>query len=824
VPCRDRKIPNVVLAMALTLASVLAAAQPPPSRSFRFDIPTQPLGQALREYGQTAGQALIFTQNLVEGMVSRPLRGEFTPEAALDLLLKNTGLATERSPSGAIMIRQSAGSKRSAEPRRTTNIGEQVSDSELYEVMVTAQKRSERFVDVPMSLSVVTGERLSRTQSTTLQDIVNLVPGLQLIATSPTGNLLTIRGISIGAGSINASVATYVDETPYTTEGPFAASALLSPNLDPYDMARVEVLRGPQGTLYGANALSGLLKYVTNAPDPSGFSASVLTGGSVVEHGGAGYDFHGMVNLPLSETVAVRLVGGDSKFPGFIDAPNRGQHDTNSVRRSILRASLLWQPSDDTSVRLNVAYQKLRSGDAGTEDVEPGTLRPIQGDLTETGELAQPTSVTNGVYNATVLWTPNFGTFLSSTSFATANIFQLADQSEIEAPVILDVFHVNYGAILPYEMPEHSFTQEFRWSSPQSQRLHWVVGGYLDDEFADEHEPLYLFDRATGAILTNFQPALGAYHITSKYMEYAAFGNTGYRLTPALEIEVGGRYSKNTQQYHQMSEGVITGTTDFVTPSSQDAFTYSTDLKYKLAEDTTTYARLATGFVPGGPNDVLPGSSLPPSFRSSSTTNYELGVKGSLARGLIAYDLDAFCVNWRDIQLGAVVGTLYGIINGGRAQSRGLEGAITYHPSTHLMIGLNAAYTDARLTTATPGGGQAGDRLPQSPFFSSNAVTEGEWPLRQSVALVGGLDWHYQTNRMSELPIYVARTTLPAYSLINLRLGFRLRNYEAFMYVKNAGDARVISSASPESLNPVTAESAFVLPPRTLGISLGAKY
>jgi iron complex outermembrane recepter protein len=823
MPCRDRKIPNFLLGVVLMLASTLAVAQSP-SRSFRFDIPSQPLGQALREYGQTAGQALIFTQNLVEGIVSPPLRGEFTAEAALDLLLKNTGLATERSPSGAIMIRHNVAAQRSADVTHTATADKPSSDTELYEVLVTAQKRTERFVDVPMSLSVVSGDRLSRSQSTTLQDVVNLVPGLQLVAISPTGNQLTIRGISIGVGSVNASVATYVDETPYTTEGPFAASALLSPNLDPYDMARVEVLRGPQGTLYGANALSGLLKYVTNAPDTSGFSASVLSGGSVVAHGGAGYDFHGMVNIPLSETAAVRLVASDSRFPGFIDAPNRGQHDTNAVRRSTFRGSLLWQPSDDTTIRLNVAYQKLKSDDSGTEDVEPVTLRPILGDLQETGAIAQPTSVTNGVYNATISWTPTFGTLLSSTSFATANIFQLVDQSAIDAPVILDMFHVNYGAVLPYQMPEHSFTQELRWSAPQSQRLQWLVGGYLDDEFADEHEPLYLFDRATGAILNNLLPPLGSYHITSKYMEYAAFANAGYRLTPALEIELGGRYSKNTQQYHQISEGVITGATDFVTPSSQDAFTYSTDLKYKLGEDSTTYARVATGFVPGGPNDGLPGSSLPPSFRSSSTTNYELGVKGNVAQGLIAYDLDAFWVNWRDIQLEAVVGTLYGIINGGKAQSRGLEGAIAYHPSSRLMIGFNAAYTDARLTTAAPGGGQPGDRLPQSPRFSSNVVTEGEWPLRNDASVFGGLDWHYQTNRLSEFPIEVARATLPAYSLINLRLGLRLRNYEAVLYVKNAGDARVISSAYAETLIPVTAESAFVLPPRTVGLSLGAKY
>src|SRR5216684_7527880 len=198
------------------------------------------------------------------------------------------------------------------------------SQSGLAEIVVTAEKRTERLQDVPMSMSVISGDRLTATQSTTLQDIANSVPGLQAISSSPAVNTLVIRGLNSGAG-INASVATYVDEVPYTSAGPFSYSANIAPNFDPYDIARVEVLRGPQGTLYGASALSGLLKYVTNAPDPAGYSASFLLGGNHVDHGGAGYELHGMVNIPLGPTAAFRLTGSDTYFPGYIDDPSRGK-------------------------------------------------------------------------------------------------------------------------------------------------------------------------------------------------------------------------------------------------------------------------------------------------------------------------------------------------------------------------------------------------------------------------------------------------------------------------------------------------------------------
>lgn len=696
----------------------------------------------------------------------------------------------------------------------------------LEEVVVTAQKRVEKLADVPMSVSVVSGEQLVRTQSTTLQDIANRVPGVQLVATTAVTNQITIRGISLGAGAINSSVATYVDETPYTSQGPFAASALIAPNFDPYDIARVEVLRGPQGTLYGANALGGLLKYVTNAPDPSGFSASALVGGSTVDHGGSGYETHGMVNIPLADNAAFRLVANDTRFPGYIDDPARGKTDINGVDRWGVRAAVLWLPEPDLSIRLSGAYQHLHAGDTGTEDLAAGTLRPLFGDLKQERTLAQPLQIINEIYNATVDWDLKFATLASATSYSKASLRDDADASLTFGPIVSGLFGGHYGATIPLTEPIHSFTQEIRLSSERGTRLEWLLGGYFDNEAANELEPVYPVDLDTGQTLTNFQPTLGTYRITSTYREYAGFANAGYHLTDALEIGLGGRYSENSQKYHQISNGIFTGNTDFVTPSKQNVFTYSADLKYRVGPTATIYTRWATGFVPGGPNDVIPGSHLPASFRSSSTTNAEIGLKGSAANGRISYDFDVFNVNWHDIQLFAIFGNLEGITNGGKARSRGFEGSVSYSPIRQLTLSLNGAYTDARLTQDTPAsvGGFSGDRLPESPHFSGTLSADYERPLWGQVSGFGGIDWHYSGDRLSELLATSPRQTLPSYSMVDLRAGVRVREYDITAYVKNVGDVRAISSLSPETIHGVAAESAFIQTPRTVGVTLAAKF
>jgi outer membrane receptor protein involved in Fe transport len=814
-------------------------------RKVDFDIPAQSLSAALIQFSHQAKIQVIASDNISQ-QTTQGITGQHTVREALKQLLGATGLGyrvvgdssitivrdakTTLSTSGGAGAETAAASyptgTAAGASQGTVLEGSVVDKAVLEEVIVTANKRSERLADVPMSAVVLSGQRLTESQATTLQDIVNRVPGLQLVSDSPVDNQLIIRGISIGFGAINSSVATYVDEVPYTSEGPFAGSSNLAPNLDTYDLARVEVLRGPQGTVYGANALGGLLKYVTNLPDPTQFSASFLTGVSSALHGGVGYEAHGMVNLPLSDTLALRVVANDNRFPGYIDDPSRGQSQINSVDRYGGRASLLWQAESSFSVRLTAQYQHLEAHDTGDVDVYPGSLQPIFGDLKQEKLIAQPQRVDNEIYNATINWDLGRASLTSSTSYSEANPTLTQDLSWALGSYVSSLLGANYGTALATSEPVHSFTQEVRLAWRNDATWDWMVGGYFTDEGAHEIQATPPIDLNTGRILYNLQSSLGVYDITSTYRELAAFGDVNYHITPAFEVGLGGRYSSEKQSYHQQNDGLVTGTNNFTTHSDQDAFTYSADAKYKFNPEAIVYLRVASGFVPGGPNDALPGSPLPETFHSSTTTNYEGGIKGAAMDGRLNYDFDVFDVEWKDIQLIAAINGLYGVTNGGAARSRGVEGAVSYVPIHGLFLSANAAYTDARLTQDTPASvnGIAGDRLPESPFFSSTLSASYEHPLSSAIVGFGGIDWHYTGDRLSEFAVGAPRQTLPSYSMVDLRAGVRVKAYELTLYVKNAGDARAISEVSAETVNGLNAYSASLVTPRTIGLTLSGKY
>lgn len=850
---------SVVFVTAWLAACATASAM---AAGVTFEIAAGSAPTTLKEFAAQAHVQLLFDYKAVQSFKTPAVHGQLEPSEALKILLEGSGLTFRQvnDHTIAVMAIGSApttsvskpdqspadkeGKKSSSEQFRVAQVdqgasadtstvenkSQRTSDKnpvQLEEVIVTANKRSERLADVPMSAVVLSGPQLTESQANTLQDIVNRVPGLQLVSDSPVDNQLIIRGISIGVGAINSSVATYVDEMPYTSEGPFANSSNLAPNLDTYDLARVEVLRGPQGTVYGANALGGLLKYVTNAPDPTQYSASFLTGVSSVEHGGVGYEEHAMVNLPFSDTLALRLVGNDNRFPGYIDDPSRDQTEINSVDRYGGRASLLWQADSSLSVRLSAQYQYLKANDTGDVDVYPGTLRPLFGDLTQEKVIAQPQSVENELYNATINWNLGFASLTSSTSYTETKPNLIEDFTWVYGSYVSSLLGGNYGDALTVSEPVHSFTQEVRLAWRKDDKWDWMIGGYFTDEGAHEIEATPPIDLSTGKILYDLQSSLGVYDITSTYREFAGFGDVNYRITPAFEVGLGGRYSSEKQSYQQINNGLITGTDDFTTHSDQSAFTYSTDAKYKFYPEAMVYLRVASGFVPGGPNDAVPGSPLPETFHSSSTINYEVGIKGAAMDGRLNYDFDVFDVEWKDIQLTAAINGLYAVTNGGAARSRGVEGAVSYVPIHGLSLSANAAYTDARLTQDTPASvnGTAGDRLPESPFFSGTLSASYEHPLSSAIVGFGGVDWHYTGDGLSEFAVGAPRQTLPSYSMVDLRAGVRVKAYELTLYVKNASDSRGISEVSAETaVNGANAYSASVVTPRTVGLTLAGKY
>ncbi|MHB8528377.1 MAG: TonB-dependent receptor [Caulobacteraceae bacterium] len=693
----------------------------------------------------------------------------------------------------------------------------------VAEIVVTAQKRQESILNVPMAVSAIAGDKLVEKSSFRFSDYVEKVPGVTLIDDGPGGSQIVIRGISIGAAQINAPVATYLDETPFTAVGPFVGSSSEGANLDTFDLARVEVLRGPQGTLYGANALGGLLKYVTNAPQLDRFAGALEAGVNSVDHGGIGGDVHGMVNLPIGDKIALRVVGFDTDYAGYVDNPNLGK-DINGIHNYGGRVSLLVQPSDALSVRLNALYQRRSWSDTPQVEVQPNTFQPVYGDLVSNHQLPQPGLSTNELYNATINY--DFGPvkLMSASSYGRIGDTAVADETSYYGP-FLTALVGNAPVGLKLDDPITFFVQEVRLSSSGTGRLQWQVGGYYSNERAHEFEAIYPGDAATGQLVTGFVPSLGTFVITPTYREYAIFGDIDYHIIPSFDVQLGGRYSHNSQTFHELGSGVLAGNIDFSTASSEGVFTYSADARWKPTIATMVYARIATGFAPGGPNDVIPGSTLPGSFQSSKTTNYEVGVKGQLLSGRLTAELAAFDIEWSRIQLQAVIGGLSTITNGGSARSDGVEWALGYMPTPGLNFSFDGAYTDARLTENTPINAHAGDPLAQAPRWAGTVGIDYSRPLTADITGSLGADWRWTTSRFSDFPAFGPRQELPGYGIVDLRAGLQMRNYRFDLYVKNVADTRAINSVTPYTTSGgAGVQSAIFYQPRTIGASLTATW
>jgi len=674
----------------------------------------------------------------------------------------------------------------------------------IEEVVVTASKRAAALKDVPMAVTVVGQDDLDRLNARSYEDFINNVPGMSLTEASPTHPQLILRGIN--AGGVGSTVGTYVDETPYGSSSGLANGSITAPNLDTFDIQRVEVLRGPQGTLYGASTLGGLLKFVTNAPDPSGFAAQVEAGGTEVDHGGSGGFARAMVNVPVSDDFAVRLVGYDSHDGGWVDDPGRGVKNTNGVTNYGGRVEVLYQPTDKLSVRLNLLSQKIDAGNNNVEDVvvTGNSFHPLVGNYQELRTTNEPSRARYMVYNATINWDFDWASLTSATSYGT-----LRDQVFQDGTGIL-------GVDIDGRLGVQKFTQELRLASePNSNGLEWLVGGYYTQEKAS------LVQNLVFALNT---PSIGFLELDSHYAETAAFGDVTYHFTPAFDLSFGGRYAENRQRASESGLGVAGGR------SSGDVFTWSTAAHYALDEQVSLYARVAKGYRPGGPNALPIGNpaGVPTSYNADSLINYEAGVKGDFFDGQVSLDADVFYIDWSNIQLLTVINNTGINGNGGSARSEGVEWNVDWRPIDNLSIGWNGAYTDAKLTEDTDPivGGKSGDSLPWAPKWTTSINADYRFDSGSAWTPYIGGSWRYIGERNSDFQAGGRPLRLDSYNELDARIGLDWQQWELELYGKNLNNAKGVTAfaASGSSAASANAATVALIAPREVGVVLRAKF
>ncbi|WP_454715914.1 TonB-dependent receptor [Caulobacter segnis] len=712
--------------------------------------------------------------------------------------------------------------------------------STVEEIVVTAQKREQTLIDIPQAISVVSGDALEMHAATNFSDYLKLVPGLQLVQSTPGQGRLVMRGVN--TGGVASTVAVYMDETPFGSSSALVNGAVLAGDFDTFDVARIEVLRGPQGTLYGASSMGGLLKFVTNTPDTKGFTARARGAIEDTKGGAMSYRTTAMVNIPLGETVALRASGFYRKDGGFIDSIGTSgsdvEKDINDAKVYGGRASLLFKPNDKFDLRLTAVMQDIKADAPTVVESDPNTLATKYGRPTLSQFVPAFSDVDYRVYNGVVNYDLGFATVTSSSSYSKLNQTKRDDASFNLSGLIQSVFGARNELYLGQNTNNRKYTQEVRLVSNPGAKFDWMVGGYFTDEKGLIHQEYIAVAPGTLTQLTTL-PLLANLDLSSRYKEYAGFANATVHLSDRIDVDVGGRYSHNKQSASQAAKGVLAGGTPIASnlTSSDNVFTYSLAPKFKLDDRRSIYARVAKGYRPGGPNVIPPSApaGTPASFDPDTVTSYEAGFKGETADRRFTLDVAAFHIDWKGIQLLTVVNNFGINANGADAKSDGVEFNATARLANGLTLSANGAYTEAKLSGDTSAlvGGKKGDQLPFTPKVSLGFNGDYSWSIGENEAFVGAslrvmgkqggtFDATYRTANGKQ-------RSIPSYEVVDFRAGMSFGKVDLEAYVKNAFDADGKTStaaltASGLPVYPGGAMGTGVIRPRTIGVSLTAGF
>ncbi len=688
------------------------------------------------------------------------------------------------------------------------------------EIIVTAQKREERLRDVPAPVTAINSDQLLQNNQLLIRDYYDRVPGLSLSPRLQSQQNISIRGITTGPG--NPTVGITIDDIPFgssTVNG----GGLTVPDFDPGDLSRIEVLRGPQGSLYGASSMGGLIKFVTQDPSTTDLSGRVQAGINAV-HAGAdpGYSIRGRINVPASDTLAISASGFYRRDAGYIDVPTRNAEDVNRADAHGGRLAVLWRPSTDFRINLGALFQNI-SGDGSSDVYQLPTLSGLeQNSIPNTGWYHRRVRLFSARAEA------NVGP-LQFTSISAYSINSFADSFDFTfsiGPTALALFHVN-GAALTADNETRKFSQEIRARTTIANAIDLLVGGFYTRESSDFEQRRLAIDPATGRVAGQLRFT----SFPSTFEELAGFGAVTFRFSPRFDIQVGGRWSDITQtSVTTTTNTTAAGTTTTFAPRATarlDAFTYLVTPRFRPTEDVTLYARLASGYRAGGINVTL---GTPPSYAPDTTKTYELGVKAELFNRLLYVDASAYYIDWDRIQVVVLVPISQGggsfTTNVGRARSQGVEISTVLRPTSRLTISSWAAYSDAIIAEPFPVTSSIfaarGDRLPYAARWSGNVSVAQRFPIAPHIEGSIGGTMTYVGDRIGEFRNVALRQTLPAYTKIDLNAGITTTsNLSINLFITNLTDRRG-ALAGGLGYNP---QYAFqYIQPRTIGLTIAKEF
>jgi outer membrane receptor protein involved in Fe transport len=743
---------------------------------------------------------------------------------------------------------------------------------ELTEIVVTAEKRSSTVQDTPISMTAMSGDAMQQIGITNLNGVIQAVPGISVRTAGPGQTELEMRGLSSSGGS-SPTVGFYLDDFPLTA--PAAAlngKVVIDPDL--FDLNRVEVLRGPQGTLYGSGSMGGTVKLVTNAPQLNELHGAAEVTGSSTTGGGFNRGGNLMLNVPLiDDKLAMRVVLTDKYTDGWINrivedgdfpvptnpgpcgsawpagctrgnvsaaTPTQIVPRVNWERLQGGRVGLLAQPTDALKIDATVLYQKITAGDYNEYDLPPG----IPNARYEPFNSPEPIYDEFRLYGLTVTYDLSFAQLTSATGYYTREENQTQDDSEALYSVVGE-----FGTSIPtfYDIPfnetdsTRQFSEELRLASTGEGPLQWIGGLFFsrfESTFNEFNASVPLAFISVGGPAANPTGLIYQAHNPYQIKQYAAFGEGTYALTDHLKLTAGLRYYKFDSRADEETAGFATGSGNAA--PTYNSFTQSNSgvnpkvtLSYEQNHELTVYGTIARGFRPGGINQQIPASICtihPETYGPDSTWNYEVGEKAKLLENRLIVNADIYYIHWAQVQQIINQPCGYPLTeNAGTAASYGPEIEVTALLTQELTLTFSGTYTHAALTSVNPALTAADPQLTSGlailniPKYTETTSLTYLTPAFDGYRFMGRVNNSY-VGQSTDIEYTYA--TLPAYDLVGARVGLVGDRLSGYVFGDNLGNkhAELGINTTAFAWTTPTVERVATNQPRTVGVDIQYKF
>jgi len=821
----------------LALADVVRAEAPA-----RMTIQRGPLESALTQLARQAGWQILFDPAIMRGLSTDGLQSYGSPREALRRLLEGSGLDVRWLSRNTLMV------MRGGHRERTTASESSV---EGQPIIVTALKWETVISETPVSMSVERGASLSAAGLKDVRAIARRHPELTVFESSSGQQRLTIRGI---AGSGEPTVGVYYDETAVSGPGgtTFDPGAM-SPDLDLVDIDRMELLHGPQGTLYGASAMGGVVRVIFNRPDPATWSGEVQLGVEQTVGGSLGGGASLVLNAPLvRDRLAARLSIYDRQVRGFIDNIRLNLKDVDQARKAGGRLAVTWLPDVDTSVLASATVQRAHIDNATFWFLDQGQYNNNQSTRTPQRNDLQ-------LYNITVRHD-----FADVSTLLTVSRYVWHIERQIDYSVILANQKENPGACQSYfllsgdtpcsgeqhqqfaslvdsrlpgvlyqPMDVNNWTAEIRISSDSGASSRWTVGVYFERRRENIRSYAVLADAKTGMILWPLD-ITGLRLLDSTLSQQALFGEWTEPLVKSVALTIGGRLFR----YRRQSGGNVDIPNPITGTAALEQGRYSNSetgrnlkilLSYQPSHDLLAYAQASQGFRPGGVNITPILARELRNYGADRLWSYELGVKARAFGGRLSVNADIYRIDWTDMisPVSTANGAFSYNTNVGGVTIHGIEAEAVVAPDrkttiearTNLLV---SRLKDDQLINTSGLVAHEGDRLPNVPDFTFAFALQRREPLSSKIDVVARLDFSFVGSMISgfnRTDIFFERT--PSRSQTDLELQFEGGSWNAGIAVRNLQNSqspvRILSNSSGRG-------QVYGSLPRTVSVNLGYRF